>query len=192
MRACPVYCLWLYQRVHYSLKVKKLKKYRKRKLKLTVLPLLIRYKVLQLETPSINVQQTSRYMQQHHIVDFTAVTKRINTHSESVVWVTPSCCINPPSLVFPHSGQTRSEQALIKRFKGDGVRYKAKLIGIDDVAAARGDKLCQDSMMKLKVRLAKQFKFLIFDDLETEKKTKQSLWNERRVPLCSEGKSFDI
>uniref|UniRef100_W5LIP5 DAB adaptor protein 1b n=1 Tax=Astyanax mexicanus TaxID=7994 RepID=W5LIP5_ASTMX len=47
-------------------------------------------------------------------------------------------------------GQDRSEQALIKRFRGDGVRYKAKLIGIDDVSAARGDKLCQDSMMKLK------------------------------------------
>ncbi|XP_026147090.1 disabled homolog 1-like isoform X5 [Carassius auratus] len=47
-------------------------------------------------------------------------------------------------------GQDRSEAALIKRFKGDGVRYKAKLIGIDDVTAARGDKLCQDSMMKLK------------------------------------------
>uniref|UniRef100_A0A8C8VQE8 DAB adaptor protein 1 n=1 Tax=Pelusios castaneus TaxID=367368 RepID=A0A8C8VQE8_9SAUR len=30
------------------------------------------------------------------------------------------------------------------------VRYKAKLIGIDEVSAARGDKLCQDSMMKLK------------------------------------------
>ncbi|XP_053550060.1 disabled homolog 1 [Bombina bombina] len=47
-------------------------------------------------------------------------------------------------------GQDRSEASLIKRFKGDGVRYKAKLIGIDEVSAARGDKLCQDSMMKLK------------------------------------------
>nr|CAI9690698.1 unnamed protein product [Rangifer tarandus platyrhynchus] len=47
-------------------------------------------------------------------------------------------------------GQDRSEATLIKRFKGEGVRYKAKLIGIDEVAAARGDKLCQDSMMKLK------------------------------------------
>ncbi|KAI5616223.1 complement component C8 beta chain precursor [Silurus asotus] len=47
-------------------------------------------------------------------------------------------------------GQNRSEQALINRFRGDGVRYKAKLIGIDEVSAARGDKLCQDSMMKLK------------------------------------------
>uniref|UniRef100_A0A3P8RJA5 DAB adaptor protein 1b n=1 Tax=Amphiprion percula TaxID=161767 RepID=A0A3P8RJA5_AMPPE len=48
------------------------------------------------------------------------------------------------------AGQDRSEAGLIKRFRGDGVRYKAKLIGIDEVTAARGDKLCQDSMMKLK------------------------------------------
>ncbi|XP_026229600.1 disabled homolog 1b isoform X2 [Anabas testudineus] len=47
-------------------------------------------------------------------------------------------------------GQDRSEAGLIKRFRGDGVHYKAKLIGIDEVTAARGDKLCQDSMMKLK------------------------------------------
>lgn len=56
----------------------------------------------------------------------------------------------PRSLFLP-PGQDRSEAALIKRFKGDGVRYKAKIIGIDEVTAARGDKLCQDSMMKLKV-----------------------------------------
>jgi hypothetical protein len=31
------------------------------------------------------------------------------------------------------------------------VRYKAKLIGIDYVPEARGDKMSQDSMMKLKV-----------------------------------------
>ncbi|KAM6938070.1 disabled homolog 1 isoform 3-T3 [Lycodopsis pacificus] len=48
------------------------------------------------------------------------------------------------------AGQDRSEAALIRRFKGDGVRYKAKLIGLDEVTAARGDRLCQDSMMKLK------------------------------------------
>lgn len=53
---------------------------------------------------------------------------------------------------FVSAGQDRSEAALIRRFKGDGVRYKAKLIGLDEVTAARGDKLCQDSMMKLKVR----------------------------------------
>lgn len=55
------------------------------------------------------------------------------------------------------TGQDRSEAALIRRFKGDGVRYKAKLIGLDEVTAARGDKLCQDSMMKLKVRRVSHF-----------------------------------
>lgn len=60
------------------------------------------------------------------------------------------------NLLFLFLGQDRSEATLIKRFKGEGVRYKAKLIGIDEVSAARGDKLCQDSMMKLKV-LCKRF-----------------------------------
>ncbi|XP_068190844.1 disabled homolog 2 isoform X2 [Antennarius striatus] len=44
----------------------------------------------------------------------------------------------------------KTDDYLVGRFKGDGVRYKAKLIGIDDVPEARGDKMCQDSMMKLK------------------------------------------
>ncbi|KAJ0011822.1 hypothetical protein NQD34_012797 [Periophthalmus magnuspinnatus] len=61
------------------------------------------------------------------------------------VWVDP--WVQPPTSVFC---QDRTEAGLIKRFRGDGVRYKAKLIGIDEVTVARGDKLCQDSMMKLK------------------------------------------
>lgn len=63
--------------------------------------------------------------------------------------------ISPTLVCFSFSssaGQDRSEAGLIKRFRGDGMRYKAKLIGIDEVTAARGDKLCQDSMMKLKVQ----------------------------------------
>lgn len=44
----------------------------------------------------------------------------------------------------------KTDDYLLARFQGDGVRYKAKLIGIDDVPEARGDKMCQDSMMKLK------------------------------------------
>ncbi|KAM4575534.1 disabled homolog 1-like [Fundulus diaphanus] len=36
------------------------------------------------------------------------------------------------------------------RFEGDGVRYKAKLIGMDPVPEAQGEKMCLDSMMKLK------------------------------------------
>ncbi|XP_040013845.1 disabled homolog 2 isoform X2 [Xiphias gladius] len=44
----------------------------------------------------------------------------------------------------------KTDEYLLGRFQGDGVRYKAKLIGIDDVPEARGDKMSQDSMMKLK------------------------------------------
>lgn len=53
----------------------------------------------------------------------------------------------------------KTDEYLVGRFQGDGVRYKAKLIGIDDVSEARGDKMCQDSMMKLKV---KQFRLFFF------------------------------
>ncbi|XP_061656974.1 disabled homolog 2 isoform X3 [Syngnathoides biaculeatus] len=44
----------------------------------------------------------------------------------------------------------KTDEYLLARFQGDGVRYKAKLIGTDDVPEPRGDKMCQDSMMKLK------------------------------------------
>lgn len=36
------------------------------------------------------------------------------------------------------------------RFQGDGVRYRAKLIGVDPLPDAHGDKIFKDSMMKLK------------------------------------------
>lgn len=57
----------------------------------------------------------------------------------------------PIFLFFP-SGSEKTDEYLLARFKGDGVKYKAKLIGIDDVPDARGDKMSQDSMMKLKVK----------------------------------------
>ena len=50
---------------------------------------------------------------------------------------------------FP--GGTRTLSDSISRFHGDGVRYKAKLIGVDPVPDAQGEKMCWDSMMKLKV-----------------------------------------
>lgn len=55
-------------------------------------------------------------------------------------------------LIVPVSVPDKTDEYLTGRFQGDGVRYKAKLIGIDDVSEARGDKMCQDSMMKLKVK----------------------------------------
>ncbi|XP_024054740.1 disabled homolog 2 isoform X4 [Terrapene carolina triunguis] len=56
----------------------------------------------------------------------------------------------PASKKEKKKGSEKTDEFLLARFKGDGVRYKAKLIGIDDVPEARGDKMSQDSMMKLK------------------------------------------
>ncbi|XP_067401665.1 disabled homolog 2 isoform X2 [Emydura macquarii macquarii] len=56
----------------------------------------------------------------------------------------------PVSKKEKKKGSEKTDEFLLARFKGDGVRYKAKLIGIDDVPEARGDKMSQDSMMKLK------------------------------------------
>ncbi|NWX61215.1 DAB2 protein, partial [Promerops cafer] len=56
----------------------------------------------------------------------------------------------PSSKKEKKKGPEKTDESLLARFKGDGVKYKAKLIGIDDVPEARGDKMSQDSMMKLK------------------------------------------
>uniref|UniRef100_A0A8C5XYM0 DAB adaptor protein 2 n=1 Tax=Microcebus murinus TaxID=30608 RepID=A0A8C5XYM0_MICMU len=55
-----------------------------------------------------------------------------------------------PSKKEKKKASEKTDEYLLARFKGDGVKYKAKLIGIDDVPDARGDKMSQDSMMKLK------------------------------------------
>ncbi|KAM6105088.1 disabled homolog 2 [Pterocles gutturalis] len=55
-----------------------------------------------------------------------------------------------PSKKEKKKGPEKTDESLLDRFKGDGIRYKAKLIGINDVPEARGDKMSQDSMMKLK------------------------------------------
>ncbi|XP_075397079.1 disabled homolog 2 isoform X1 [Tenrec ecaudatus] len=55
-----------------------------------------------------------------------------------------------PSKKEKKKGPGKTDEYLLARFKGDGVKYKAKLIGIDEVPDARGDKMSQDSMMKLK------------------------------------------
>ncbi|NXD73427.1 DAB2 protein, partial [Eolophus roseicapillus] len=60
-----------------------------------------------------------------------------------------------PSKKEKKKGSEKTDESLLARFKGDGVRYKAKLIGIDDVPEARGDKMSQDSMMKLKTAAIK-------------------------------------
>ncbi|XP_004574432.1 uncharacterized protein LOC101468571 isoform X1 [Maylandia zebra] len=48
------------------------------------------------------------------------------------------------------TGATMVSMDTMSRFHGEGVRYKAKLIGMDPVPDALGEKMCRDSMMKLK------------------------------------------
>eukprot|EP00063_Salmo_salar_P005058 XP_013979893.1 PREDICTED: disabled homolog 2 isoform X2 [Salmo salar] len=74
---------------------------------------------------------------------------------------TPASTTSPPTTPSTAPAKTpfkkekkkaseKTDEYLLSRFQGDGVRYKAKLIGIDYVPEARGDKMSQDSMMKLK------------------------------------------
>ncbi|XP_030209785.1 disabled homolog 2 isoform X3 [Gadus morhua] len=62
----------------------------------------------------------------------------------------PTSPSSKPATIKKKKVPEKSDEYLLGRFQGDGVRYKAKLIGIDDVPEARGDKMSQDSMMKLK------------------------------------------
>ncbi|XP_041430260.1 dab, mitogen-responsive phosphoprotein, homolog 2 L homeolog isoform X2 [Xenopus laevis] len=74
----------------------------------------------------------------------------VETSSNTATEVPPPPPAKPPSKKEKKKGPEKTDEFLLARFKGDGVRYKAKLIGIDDVPEARGDKMSQDSMMKLK------------------------------------------
>ncbi|XP_070599511.1 disabled homolog 2 isoform X1 [Erythrolamprus reginae] len=77
-----------------------------------------------------------------------AETTSVNSQQPSAQQQTP---LKPqPSKKEKKKGLEKTEEFLLARFQGDGVKYKAKLIGIDDVPEARGDKMSQDSMMKLK------------------------------------------
>ncbi|XP_076439936.1 uncharacterized protein LOC143279711 isoform X2 [Babylonia areolata] len=56
------------------------------------------------------------------------------------------------------------------RFEGNGISYRAKLIGIEDVPEARGDKMCQETIQKLKgaVKTSGQHKQKIFINVTLE------------------------
>lgn len=56
------------------------------------------------------------------------------------------------------------------RFEGNGISYRAKIIGTEDVAEARGDEMCQETMLKLKeqVKASGQHKQRIFINVTLE------------------------
>ena len=56
------------------------------------------------------------------------------------------------------------------RFEDNGISYRAKIIGIEDVSEARGDKMCQETIQKLKgaVKTSGQHKPRIFINVTLE------------------------
>lgn len=46
-----------------------------------------------------------------------------------------------------------SDKNETSRFLGEGVSFKAKLIGILEVSEARGDRMCQDALSDLKMAI---------------------------------------
>uniref|UniRef100_A0A3P9ME74 PID domain-containing protein n=1 Tax=Oryzias latipes TaxID=8090 RepID=A0A3P9ME74_ORYLA len=68
------------------------------------------------------------------------------------------CLYTKFSSSYPSTGFPGEISDFMSRFHGDGVRYRAKLIGLDPVPDARGEKMCWDSMMKLKGVARKQGK----------------------------------
>ncbi|XP_069077478.1 disabled homolog 2 isoform X4 [Pleurodeles waltl] len=76
------------------------------------------------------------------------VETNINTQPD--VAATPTTAAKATLKREKKKGPEKTDEFLLARFKGDGIRYKAKLIGVDEVPDARGDKMSQDSMMKLK------------------------------------------
>lgn len=57
-----------------------------------------------------------------------------------------------------------------ERFRGSGISFRAKIIGVDEVPEPRGDKMCQESLQKLKaiVRSTGQHKRRVFINITLE------------------------
>ncbi|RUS71972.1 hypothetical protein EGW08_020265 [Elysia chlorotica] len=66
--------------------------------------------------------------------------------------------------------KAKKDEVDVTRFEGNGLSFKAKLIGIEDVPEARGDQMCQDALIKLKnaVRVSGEHKQKIFVNVTLE------------------------
>lgn len=57
----------------------------------------------------------------------------------------------PPASPTPKDDELKKAAASnTKKFEGDGLPFRAKLIGMEDLTVDRDEKICLDSMFKLK------------------------------------------
>ncbi|XP_014878040.1 disabled homolog 2-like isoform X2 [Poecilia latipinna] len=86
--------------------------------------------------------KASRFLQ--NLKETNIVTETVQTAGSCLAQGQEAVRSWPPYLTRGPVLDTRS------RYEGDGVRYKAKLIGLDPVPDSQGEKMLLDSMMKLK------------------------------------------
>ena len=60
-------------------------------------------------------------------------------------------CVMVSKIIYVFVVEAAKEPDPSTKFKGTGVIFRAKVIGIEDVSESRGDKMCQDAILKLKV-----------------------------------------
>lgn len=79
-------------------------------------------------------------------LDFVCVVIFFSIYLASVASYTK---MSDTSVSSPES-PTTSNKSNAKKFEGDGVSFKGKLIGVDELSIDRDEKICLDSMFKLK------------------------------------------
>jgi hypothetical protein len=77
------------------------------------------------------------------------------------------CYYNRRTLLYFLTSDPRNDPY---RFKGEGVVFNAKLIGLSDVADARGDRMCQETILaqKMAVKSSGQHKQRIIINISEE------------------------
>ena len=63
---------------------------------------------------------------------------------------TPTTPTSPSKENAIKTSTTKANDTNAKKFEGDGLSFKGKLIGIEDLTVDRDEKICLDAMFKLK------------------------------------------
>ncbi|XP_052060842.1 disabled homolog 2-like isoform X2 [Mytilus californianus] len=78
-------------------------------------------------------------------------TITVTTDPTTTTAATTATTPNKPALVFRVNRKIDKNDPL--RFQGEGISFNAKMIGTEEVPEARGDKMCQEKIQKLKAEI---------------------------------------